>query len=733
MKKLLLTLVSVICSLGMWADDVTLGITRTVATSETTTDKSTSGAAVTGKAVSEDITVDNCDDVTVAIAHKAESPMTDKARNTYWYNGSTSVKCYVDKGVKNYRNSTKTLGDNNYFAFTVDIKTGKALNIKSINGDIMMDGDNTSYQMAIVNADGVEVYTSQTKACNKSGSALKQVPVSDLEENIQKALTGVTGKITVKLRWTNTANTGKYCIIKDFNIVAEVTNAAAQTKYKKPSITQGAYDKVNGTYSVTLAGNDDDAVINYTIGAGTKVTGVTSGTTINITPSTTIVATASGSSYDESDEQSFTTAAAPKAAMPTNTIGAYNYATNTYSITIAGTGVMYKIGEGVWTLYTDAINVPVKTLVQAKSTETNMSESDVLSFSTPTAPTGGTVQTPTAANTYTGNAEYNAGAFTIPSTNGYVGGQVSSGNSSINGAIKMRISRNADPAGSQDSKYGFHILANPGNTLTSVTIKALNNYDTKIALTGIYVDNGTDNLLASPVDLPYASAKTVEAVVATVSGIAATQKIVFVFEKTEGTDNPNQAQVIISANYAPAVDINMNLNSSGFGTFSCAAPVKISGAKVYKAALNSEGDKLVCTEVESGLVPAGEGVILSGEAGATVTTAYNGNATTLADNELKATTLADGSLATKESSLVLSGKTFMTYTGAAFAANKAYLPYSASAGAKFSIVFADDDNTTAATVVEAKAEAKVVKFMKNGQLLIKTANGVVNAAGAQVK
>lgn len=731
MKKLLLTFLGgVICCLNLMAADVTLGITRTIAASETTTDKKTSGAAVTGKAVSNDNIVDECDGVTVALAHKVESDMTDKARNTYWYSGS-SIMCYVDKGVHNYRNKTTTLGDDNYFAFTVDIAVGKELNIKSINGDIMMDGDKTSYQMAIVNAEGTEVYTSQTKACNKSGSALKQVSVSDLAEDVQKALTGMTGKITVKLRWTNTANTGKYCVIKDFNIVAEVGDAAAQTQYKKPTITLGAYDKVNGTYSVTLVGNDGDAVVNYTVGSEAKVTGVESGTIINVAPNTKIVATASGSSYTESDEQTLTTAAAPKVAMPTNAIGAYNFATNTYSVTLNGTGVMYKIGEGAWTAYTETLNVPVKTQVQAKGTETNMSESEVLSFST-FAPPGGNSTTPPTA-TYTDGMTYNARVFTIPSTQSYIGGQISSGNSSINGAIKMRISRYADPAGSQDRKYGFHILVNSGNTLSSVSLQMLNNYDTQIALTGVYVDNGTDNLLDEPVALPYASAKTVAAAVATVSGISATQKVVFVFEKTSGTDNPNQAQIIISATSIPAVDLNMNLSAAGYSTFSCCAPVKIEGAKAYKATINAEGDKLVCTEIENGLVPAGEGVLLFGEAGAAVTASYDASAPAVSDNSLKATTLADGSLAAKVDALVLSGNTFLPYNGAAFAANKAYLPMPAGAKGGFSIVFDDDNTTAVAGVAEAKAEVKTVKLMTKDGLLIKTANGIVNAAGAQVK
>ncbi|MBQ0074780.1 MAG: hypothetical protein KBT34_11350 [Prevotella sp.] len=65
-------------------------------------------------------------------------------------------------------------------------------------------------------------------------------------------------------------------------------------------------------------------------------------------------------------------------------------------------------------------------------------------------------------------------------------------------------------------------------------------------------------------------------------------------------------------------------------------------------------------------------------------------------------------------------------------AGKAYLAVDGTAAIK-AVVF-DDDATAADAVVAAQENvASVKKFMKNGQLLIETANGLVNAAGAQVK
>lgn len=735
-KRLLFFFVGLVCSLGMYAEDETFGITRTIASSETTTNKNTSGAAVTGKLVSDDNIVDNSDYVTVALAHKVESDMTDKARNTYWYNGS-SIKCVVDKGTHNYRNSTQTLGDNNYFAFTMTVAEGKALNIKSITGDIMMDGDNTPYQMAIINSEGTEVYTSIQKNCKKSESALKTVPVSDLAEEIQAALTGMTGKVTVKMRWTNTANTGKYCVIKDFNVVAEVTDAAAQTKYSKPSITQGAYDKVNGTYAVTLSTqNDEVGVINYTVGTGSQVTGAASGTIINVAPNTTVKATVSGSAFETSDEATFTTAAAPKLAQPTYTVGAFNFETQKYTVSLAaaeGT-IKYAIGSDAYAEYTEALVVAAGTVIKAKAEMANMTASDEITITAPAAPADGESTTPTTANTYSDNMVYNAGAFTIPvpsSNEKYIGGQVSSGNSSINGAIKMRLSRNADPAGSQNGKYGFHILVNPGYTLSEVSLKMLNNYDTKIALVGVYVDNSTDNSLAAPVALPYASASTVEAVEAVVSGIAAKEKVVFVFDKTEGDTNPNQGQIIVSAKGLVPV-FNTNVTADKFATiYYDKELVCPEGTKAYTGTMLGNST-LKLAELEGGIIPANTPAIIAGDGG--LFTVGTTNATFTGNNDLwgTATDIATSSIGFATVCVLgyENGKSgFYRFDGPTLAANKAYLLLAATPPAKINIV--KEGEATGINTVNAKAKNGVM-YNLAGQRVNANAKGLVIVNGKVV-
>lgn len=182
-------------------------------------------------------------------------------------------------------------------------------------------------------------------------------------------------------------------------------------------------------------------------------------------------------------------------------------------------------------------------------------------------------------------------------------------------------------------------------------------------------------------------------------------------------------------------EVTPTINAQGYGTFSCAYPVQIAGVKAYKATINAQGDALECTEIENGLVPAGEGVLLYGEVGASVTATYVASAPAVSNNDLKATTLANGSLKdineVGEKVLVLSGNTFVPYaTGNPFVANKAYLTVAASAK-PFRIVF--NNQTTGISTVSAAKKVANAKFIENGRIVIIKDGAKYNVAGQVIK
>ena len=176
------------------------------------------------------------------------------------------------------------------------------------------------------------------------------------------------------------------------------------------------------------------------------------------------------------------------------------------------------------------------------------------------------------------------------------------------------------------------------------------------------------------------------------------------------------------------------LNASGYATYSAAADFTVTGAKAYKAALNTADKKITCTEVEA--VPAGAGVLLFGEANAKVAIVNTTSAAALADNDLKGTTKADGSLVALDNTkfyYALSGDTFMKYSGTAFVANKAYFESATELSAKaFAIVF-DGESTGINAIEEVAPVTKTRKVVKNGRLVIETANGEFTVSGARIK
>jgi hypothetical protein len=174
----------------------------------------------------------------------------------------------------------------------------------------------------------------------------------------------------------------------------------------------------------------------------------------------------------------------------------------------------------------------------------------------------------------------------------------------------------------------------------------------------------------------------------------------------------------------------ITLNASGYATYSSATNFLISGAKAYKATLNTADKEITCTEVEA--VPAGAGVLLFGDAGAKVAIINTTSADALTDNDLKGTTQADGTLATFDTAkyyYALSGDTFKHYTGAAFAANKAYLESVTELSSKLSLIFDDGETTTIDNLTISQSDKNAQMYNLSGQKVNESYKGIVIVSG----
>ena len=184
---------------------------------------------------------------------------------------------------------------------------------------------------------------------------------------------------------------------------------------------------------------------------------------------------------------------------------------------------------------------------------------------------------------------------------------------------------------------------------------------------------------------------------------------------------------IYAVKVVPATIIN--LNASGFATYSSATDFEYLGADAYGMKLSATS--LVGTKVTSGKIKAGEGILFKGEAGAKVAITETTGAEAIGDaNNLIGTTTEGGDLISTAYTYkyALNGDTFKTFTGS-LVANKAFFGSDTEFTNSLELVF-DEEATAVEAVAEAKAEAAApIKVIKNGKLFI----GNYNVAGQLIK
>lgn len=179
----------------------------------------------------------------------------------------------------------------------------------------------------------------------------------------------------------------------------------------------------------------------------------------------------------------------------------------------------------------------------------------------------------------------------------------------------------------------------------------------------------------------------------------------------------------------------VTLNANGFATYSAVHDFTVTGATAYKMALDLNEGKLVGTAIDTA-IPAGEGVMLKGEAGATVSIVEATGAPELTGNSLKGTTKKDGTTATVGSNkyYVLSGDTFKPYAASEFAANKAYFEVDGEAPARAFIMTFDEEGGETTGIAAVKSEEMNAKgiYTLSGQRVVQPAKGLYIINGKKV-
>lgn len=190
--------------------------------------------------------------------------------------------------------------------------------------------------------------------------------------------------------------------------------------------------------------------------------------------------------------------------------------------------------------------------------------------------------------------------------------------------------------------------------------------------------------------------------------------------------------------FAIALDVlepinDITLNASGYSTYSNANTVTIEGATAYTAKVDEAKSELILTELGT-VIPAGEGVLLKGEAGATVTFTYGGEAPAIETNDFKAALLTDAPV--EGNVFVLKSDKFVKYTGATLTKNKAYILMSDEFGTgsnarPMSIVFGGDTNGIT-TVKSTTVADNAPTFNLNGQRVAEGTKGLLIKNGKKL-
>lgn len=707
MKKKLLTLLTLalcVCS-GAWAEAIKAGFTSSI-----------SGTTVSAP------TVTTQDNVTVALAYGKQDTGNNKG-SVHW--GSTTALSYAD-GATVKQNRTKyngaalakaTLYDDVWSGASFAVTSGYKFTVSDIQVDFAGQDYVWKYKLEVVNGDGTIEYTASGTVDSPKNSSKRQITATG------KSIV-LTGTAYVKLYYSlnATSSDSKYMYIPELYLTGTVEENV-QSKYTKPSITQGVYSQPDGTYPVTLSvQNDEDGTINYTIGSGTEVTGAASGTVINVAPGTVITAYVTGPTYSNSDNNTLTTDAAPTLATPTYTINGYNLMKNIYTVSLSAAAgdITYTIG-GASSAYSTALELAPGTAVEAYATQENMTQSATLSFNVPAAPAGGTATSPTTSGSFSNNESYNMGAITIPGA--CIAGQISSGSTPINGSIKTRTNQGITGGGN-----GFYVTVNPGYTVTGIKIVGCSNATGALSCEKVYVDGiAIDGF--TPVSLPLA-AKEGDTGTINITGISATSKIEFDF------DEAYQAQMNITVTYcvsASATLTGVSGFNKAFATFCAPQNFTVTGATAYKAQVKDDAIELTALE---GVIPANTGVIIAGDDAAEYTITFaSDEATAVSDNDLLGVTVRTltSTLAGSSSLLALNSSKaeFQTYNGTYFPANKAYL-LTTSGSRQLKIAFADE-TTGITTIKDTENSGAVRKYILDGKLVIETVKGTYSVMGTQMK
>ena len=626
----------------------------------------------------------------------------------------TSKEVYIDgtkyNNTDSWRKSVNGAYDNQFVGYTLTVAPGFKMNISNVNARLVTSDDvSYTWYVEILNSAGTQVWKSGERTTTRSSSGkIDNVNVSD-KDDIQ----GLTGNVTVKL-WMKQGGSTKYFSINylQLTVETEVDNrptyamTVSQNIAEAGTVTPDDGSTVTEGESVAFTATPIDTYkfVKWTIDGQdyTENPYVME----NVNAAHTAVATFAKRyivTYNLGEEAGTIGKVLNNVNRGNGYDEVYSADDDTYTIPAYADKYLYKEGY-VFDKWEDAdgntyasgatINM-TKDITLTPTFKATTQSLDASSAETVVSWTFAKAdilftdwQNSSKYGYYTKNIEVNGETIAIPMT--ITDGKV--GNWSRTDAIAQT------------------------NQNTKFTIPAVSGMT--IELTDAYKEFSTTTIAGST-DYEGTGTKSISY---TYEGTDATIDIVI--------GESSQYLNTIKVTY-PAAAITAAITAAGYATFSNASEVAIpEGVKAYYAT-KQDASTILLTEIEGGVIPAAEGVVLEGAEGTYTFAKSNTGAGNITENLLKAN-LTAGEPTESEYYTLAAGPKFVKSAGGTLAAGKAYLVLPAGNAREMKVAFHSE--TTGITMVENTA-VRNSYYNINGQRVAQPTKGlyIVNGKKVMVK
>lgn len=544
------------------------------------------------------------------------------------------------------------------------------------------------------------------------------------------------------------------------------TNTYTSTITKTFTITEGkelpgleyavaevAKYTTDANFTNTLT-NPHDLTVTYSVEDGATATGVevnasTGEVTIgSVVGTATIKASFAGDETYQAGEATYVlTVTKPTCAVPTYTLGSYNYEQGGYEIIAScatdGATLQYKIGSGDYTACTAGVAFYAKNgKLVIKASKDGYNDATIASgiqWTLNDAPSSTSPETLIPFQTSSDDGEKNKAHIYKSVTFGENNNASSVGGVSGSNGLKLRTNQTHG-----DFANSIKFYVHSGYKVTNIHMTGKSNNSSTgqtIDVNGMYIDGG-DNTIGSVAGNKTFPISSADAATFDTGDIEATDNIVLTFDNTNVSSGNKQLKVDIVVTYEVTSVSTTFSSDADYASFSSTYNLDFSGVVGLEAYIATSGSETTVSMKKVDDAAAGTGLVLKGTAGTTYNIPVVASATDHSgENKLWAITsdqnvTAAGTgwtnyvLAKQNGNVVfapVTGENFVAVT----AGHAALCLANPSSARAVSMVF-DGETTGIENLTPALSESKETVYNLRGQRVAQPTKGLYIVNGKKV-